>query len=244
MRKKIQEYLFEIERQKGISILYACEAGSRVWGFPSVDSDYDVRFIYMKHPVIEHYLALNVENMRDVVEYKNEEPFDFDGWDLRKSLKLLKKCNPSLYEWLEAPEEFVYWKDADFVKMMKEVMPKYYSYPALCYHYLHMAKGNYRDYLQGEEVWRKKYFYVLRPMLAVMYLMEFNKVPPLHFEDLVEATVYPGKVYDAIRALLFEKLAGNELDIGPRIPEISDYINENLSILSNRAPERDLLSHA
>lgn len=232
MKKNIQDFLLSFEGQRDIFILYACEAGSRVWGFPSKDSDYDIRFIYIQTPVIDHYLSLNVENKRDVIE-ETFGDLDFAGWDLRKALKLFKKCNPPLFEWLRAPDEYVYWRDADFFRRLKNAMREYYSYPAMCYHYLHMAKGNLRDYLQGEEVWVKKYFYVLRPMLSVMYLMEKNKIPPLAFEELVEETVHPGPVKTAIKALMFEKVSGNELSMGPRIPLISDYITQNMSIMSN-----------
>lgn len=45
--KDINSILKEVEKKNNVKILYACETGSRAWGFPSPDSDYDVRFIYM-----------------------------------------------------------------------------------------------------------------------------------------------------------------------------------------------------
>ena len=50
----IREKLMEIEHSEKCRILLAVESGSRAWGFPSPDSDYDVRFIYVRP--IEHYL--------------------------------------------------------------------------------------------------------------------------------------------------------------------------------------------
>ncbi len=229
MKKKIQEYLLEIEQRHNVTVLYACEAGSRVWGFPSKDSDYDIRFIYVRPK--DYYLTLNVENKRDVIEDKTNALLDFDGWDLRKTLKLLKKCNPPLFEWFASTT--IYMSNPDFYDSMNKIMPLYYNYPAMCYHYLHMAKGNNRDYLQREEVWLKKYFYVLRPMLAVMYLMEHNNIPPLDFMELVRHMVHPGLVEREINELLVRKMEGDELSMGPRIPAISDYIAQNLTILSN-----------
>ncbi len=237
MKKQILKQLSEIEEQYEVEILYACEAGSRVWGFPSKDSDYDIRFIYVK-PKID-YLVLNVESKRDVIEVKDNAPLrrsrpgllDFDGWDLRKALRLLKKSNPPLFEWLNSPT--VYKADSTFVAQIKQVMPRYYNYSAMCYHYLHMAKGNFRDYLYGEKVWLKKYFYVLRPMLAVMFLVEHNRAPPLNFSDLVAAMVHPGPVENEIVTLLTRKKEGEELDYGPVMPAISNYIIENLEVLSN-----------
>lgn len=229
MKKKIQEKLSEIEQRHNVVVLYACEAGSRAWGFPSQDSDYDIRFIYVRSK--HEYLALNIETQRDVIEDKTNALLDFDGWDLRKALKLLKKCNPPLFEWMRS--DIVYKQDNFFVRDMKELLPRYYDYPAMCYHYLHMAKGNNRDYLQGDEVWVKKYFYVLRPMLAVMYLMEHNKIPPLEFQELLNTVVHPGRVRNEIAELLLRKMEGDELDRGPRMPVISDYIDQNMSALAN-----------
>ena len=80
----------EIEERKKIKILYACETGSRAWGFPSPDSDYDVRFIYMHER--DWYLSLNDRD--DTVETMQGD-LDITGWDLKKSLVLLKKSNES-----------------------------------------------------------------------------------------------------------------------------------------------------
>ena len=62
MRKKIQTQLRRIEEEESIKILLAVESGSRAWGFASPDSDYDVRFIYIRR--MEDYLKL--EKVRDV----------------------------------------------------------------------------------------------------------------------------------------------------------------------------------
>ncbi len=83
MRDHILACLKEIERTHGVAILYACESGSRAWGFPSADSDYDVRFIYL-HP-LEWYLS--VVNKRDVIEIPPQEPLDVNSWNLKK------RCN-------------------------------------------------------------------------------------------------------------------------------------------------------
>ena len=93
MEEKIKKYLSDLEKEKAIEILLACETGSRVWGFPSPDSDFDVRIIY-KHEK-DWYLSLTEE--KDTIEYflENNE-IDISGWDLRKSLRLLWKSNPPL----------------------------------------------------------------------------------------------------------------------------------------------------
>lgn len=227
MDTQIRRELEYIEASNDVTILYACEAGSRVWGFESKDSDYDIRFIYVRE--LNHYLSLNVETKRDVIEYKEAGFLDFDGWDIRKALKLFKKCNPPLFEWLNSPT--IYYKNDNFYNDLKELMPRYYNYRAMCYHYYHMAEGNYRTYLQGDEIWLKKYFYVLRPLLSVLYLMRLDEPPPLDFDTLVNTMVNNNKAYSAIGRLLKLKRHGFELSAGPRIPEISGYIDGHMDAL-------------
>ena len=91
----IREKLMEIEHSEKCRILLAVESGSRAWGFPSPDSDYDVRFIYVRP--IEHYLKL--EQTRDVIELPINDLLDMNGWDLKKALCLLHRSNPTVFEW-------------------------------------------------------------------------------------------------------------------------------------------------
>ena len=101
MEKEILKRIAEVEATENVTIFYACESGSRAWGFPSADSDYDVRFIYLRKP--DWYLSIDVEDKRDVIERPINDELDISGWDLRKALKLLWKSNPPLLEWLVSP---------------------------------------------------------------------------------------------------------------------------------------------
>lgn len=171
MKQRIEDELTKIEVENGVRILYACESGSHAWGFPSIDNDYDVRFIYV-HPT-EWYLS--IIDKRDVIE-KADGLLDLSGWELRKALRLFRKSNPALLEWLQSP---VTYREATTIPaIMKEMMGSTFSSRSSLYHYLNMAKGNLREYLQGEFVNSKKYFYVLRPILACMWIEEYRTIPP------------------------------------------------------------------
>lgn len=152
MDERIQDALSTIEREEGVRVLYACESGSRAWGFESADSDYDVRFLYL-HPT-PWYLC--VRPGRDVIERPVDGGLDLSGWDLRKAVGLLSKSNPPLFEWLQSP--IVYREVESATRRLRELIPEYYSPVASYHHYLHMAQGNLRDYLRGDVVWVKKYF--------------------------------------------------------------------------------------
>jgi len=226
VRTQIRAELERIEREEGVCVIYGCESGSRAWGFESHDSDYDVRFLCV-HPTPWY---LRVIPGRDVVERPIDGILDISGWDLRKALQLLQKSNPPLLEWLQSP--IVYRERTGVVRRIRDLMPKYYE-PAAChYHYLHMAQGNYRDYLQGDTVWLKKYFYVLRPVLACLWIERGYGVVPIEFHTLVERVLDDGDVKTAVQDLVRRKRAGEELDRAPRIPQISDFLARELDRLA------------
>lgn len=100
-----------------------------------------------------------------------------------------------------------------------------------------MAEGNYREYLKGEIVWVKKYFYVLRPLLAINWIEKESSVVPMEFGALVERCVRSPELKDAIEKLLERKRKGYELDRGPRIPAISDFVERELERLANNVIE-------
>ena len=224
----ILERLAVIEHTEAVRILYACESGSRAWGFASPDSDYDVRFIYVRPR--DWYLSIDLEHRRDVIERPIEGVLDINGWELRKALQLMRKSNPPLFEWLHSP--LVYRAQPGFREAMLALTPTYYSSLGCAWHYLHMARGNDRVYLHGEQVRLKKYLYVLRPLLAVRWLESGRGVVPMPFRELVETQIPPGELRDAIKHLLRLKQSGEEMAWGPRIPALSEWVKAELARLA------------
>ena len=99
MEDIIRKKLKEIEQKENVKIIMAVESGSRAWGFASPDSDYDVRFVYVRRP--EDYLRL--EKTKDVIEWQLDDVLDINGWDLKKALQLMHDSNPSIFEWCASP---------------------------------------------------------------------------------------------------------------------------------------------
>ncbi len=229
--ERIRDALCRIEVAHDVRVLYAVESGSRAWGFASADSDYDVRFIYAHRP--EWYLS--VQRRRDVIERPLEHELDVSGWDVTKALGLFGKSNPPLLEWLQSP--IVYLETGSLAERLRELAEHHASPSACLHHYLHMASNNYREYLRSEQVWLKKYFYVLRPVLACGWIQEHDTLPPVEFETLVEDRL-PNRLRPAVEDLLQRKRAGDELTVGPRIPEVSDFLDTELERLGNVARAR------
>ncbi|MBN2448988.1 MAG: nucleotidyltransferase domain-containing protein, partial [Lentisphaeria bacterium] len=173
---------------------------------------------------------LTIQHKRDVIERAVDGGLDISGWDLPKSLELLRKSNPPLLEWLQSP--IVYREVGTAAAKLRELMPRYYAPTSCLYHYLHMARGNSRQYLQGDVVWVKKYFYVLRPVLACLWIERGFGVVPTEFRILVNRLVGDPTLRAAIDDLLARKRAGQELDQGPRLPRVSDFLDRELSRLA------------
>ena len=203
MTDTILQKLQQLERDESIKILYACESGSRAWGFESTDSDYDVRFIYVR-PKDEY---LNIIESPDYTGLPVNEVLDIAGWDLKKTLKLFLKSNSTLYEWLQSP--IVYQQDRLFVSELKELMPKYFSLRAGAHHYLSMAYNTFRDDLQTDQLKMKRYFYALRPILACLWILKHGGVPPMEFSKL-RVLITDGDIQKTIESLLSKKKIAGE----------------------------------
>ena len=227
IESQIQILLNELENQESVKILFACESGSRAWGFESTDSDYDVRFIYVRPR--DWYLT--IDEGRDVIERPISDLIDLSGWDIRKALKLLRKSNPPLLEWFQSP--IIYHENFKVLGWLKEEMYRSYSPTSCMYHYLHMAQGNFRDYLQRKEVRLKKYFYVLRPVLACLWIEQNNGPVPMEFETLLNGLIPNGPLYQEISTLLGRKKKGEELDFGPAIPILNEFLELEIGRLES-----------
>lgn len=216
IEKEISEKLSEIEKTEGVRILHAVESGSRAWGFASPDSDYDVRFVYVRPG--EDYLR--IDEPRDVIEWQMDEVLDINGWDLKKALRQFAKGNATLYEWSGSP--VVYRTTADWEKI-REVSGQYFSEKAAVYHYYGTANSTLQGYLQGERVRYKKYFYALRPLLAARFIETHHTAPPVRFSDLLDADLAP-ELRAAIDALLEMKKKMTEGEEHLQIPVIRAFI--------------------
>lgn len=237
MREAIMQRLTEVEDRHGVRVLYAIESGSRAWGFPSPDSDYDVRFLYV-HPR-DWYLSVN--EARDVIE-EGVDAMDFDvaGWDLRKTLRLFLKANPALWEWLVSP--ITYRDEGGVAERLRAIAMESYSLKALAHHYLSIAREKERRTVASKaRVKAKKYVYVLRPLLALRWLDENASLPPMAMPEIMSGVTLPKDVRQAILDLVKHKATTPEGAFVDRIPRLDEWMEEAYEqgrIYADRAPVR------
>ena len=233
MRPRIIERLKSIEQSEAIKIVLAVESGSRGWGFASKDSDWDVRFLYVRS--YEWYLS--IDDGRDTLEYPETAQLDVCGWDIKKALRLFRKSNPPLLEWLRSP--IMYLEQTSAARRMRDISAHYFHPRSCIHHYLHMAAGNFREYLRGDFVKVKKYFYVLRPVLACQWIMRTNTMAPMEFEQLLDTQIANGILRADIDELLARKRNGDELDRGPLIRSLNDFLEEQIAFFEDYVKKKD-----
>lgn len=226
MIEEIKKELSRLEKEGEIKILLAVESGSRAWGFASTDSDWDVRYIYINR--LDWYLK--IDELKDSQEEILPNDIDLAGWELKKALRLFRKSNPPMLEWLRSP--IIYLEQFSTAQTLRELSEKYFNPKSCMHHYLSMAKGNFREYLHTDSVRTKKYFYVLRPVLACDWIRQTNTMPPIEFEKLVNSQVTDEKIRKEIDELLKRKIAGDELKEEPKVQILNDFLEQKIEFYS------------
>lgn len=231
---EILRRLQKASEEHDVRIVLAVESGSRAWGFASPNSDFDVRFIYARPA--DWYVAVDLEERRDVIEYGITDDIDLNGWDLRKALRLFWKSNPAFVEWIQSPIRYI--EQGGFAEGARRLLPDVYARESGMYHYRSMAKTNHRGYLREAVVPLKKYFYVLRPLLSVRWIERHGGAAPLEFQRLLTLIEDQPALVADILALLERKRTAPEMGTGPRIASVDAFIAAELERLEAMRPEK------
>ncbi|MEV4686588.1 nucleotidyltransferase domain-containing protein [Microbacterium sp. LWH3-1.2] len=202
---EIDRRLESVAAEHGVRVPWAIESGSRAWGFPSPDSDYDCRFLFVGPR--ERYLTLWPG--RDVIETPLDDVFDVNGWDLPKALTLIARGNATAVEWLRSP--IVYGGDTAFRRDLLTYAAAVVERSAIARHYLHVARRQQK----GAQT-LKRFFYVLRPAAALRWLADHpdDALPPMDLPTLLSETTVPDEIRGAAAELITLKSVTRELGSG------------------------------
>ncbi|MFT9598259.1 nucleotidyltransferase domain-containing protein [Mesobacillus sp.] len=235
MKDHIITVLNQIEKEYEVKILYACDAGSRALGFASPDSDYDIRFIYIHKK--DWYLS--IDQQKDVIEIPKEDPLstivdpklDMVGWELTKTLRLFRKSNPSLLEWLNS--KYVYCNHAYLAEKLKSMQDTVISHKAYINHHLNLVTRNVID-MQKKKEWRGKvYLYILRSILSAKWLQIHRQTPPVEFMELL-SILENAPVKREVKDLLWKKQIGERYSIEKNLI-LNDFIEQEIKLLASYA---------
>ena len=230
MKEQIKKHLTQIEQEKEIKILLACETGSRAWGFPSPDSDYDIRMIYV-HPT-DWYLSLTEK--KDTIERMLEDnELDITGWDLRKTLRLLWKSNPPLLERIQSP--ILYQHDEAFTREINGLAKNCYSRIATMHHYLSMARKCNEEVVSEEKFKLKKFFYALRTATVCKWILEKKEIPPIEFAKLLDGLAIEQHLADRIKELIALKATVGEAYLHQGEADLLNFIQDCIAAAEENA---------
>ena len=223
MQIRIVAELEDVERQQAVEIVLAVESGSRAWGFPSLDSDHDVRFLYLRRR--DAYLS--VFAAPDVIAHALDAVLDVNGWDVQKALRLMSGSNPTLLEWLTSPLR--YRPDGAIAARLLDAARAVAHLPSFAYHYDRLARRSFTEISAAAEVRLKTYCYALRAALALAWIRERQAPPPMDLSNLLDGTSVATGVRESIDVLVGRKAQSTEKDVGARIPELDRLIGAILA---------------
>ena len=233
VRSEIEQRLARAASEDGVRLLLAVESGSRAWGFPSPDSDYDVRFLYVRPR--RDYLSL--QPVRDVVERPIVDEIDLNGWDIRKALGLMLKHNAVLSEWMCSPIRYI--ADDPVVAQLRALTGQHFNPRGYALHYANLGRANAdRWFRQEGAIPVKRYFYALRPALAIRALrIDPSRRPPMHMQALMERCDLGADMIRKIEELIALKAKTHEAGNAIRLPELEQLVSDELS-RAGEVPER------
>jgi len=245
MKQKIKKLCEQIEKQNNIKILFAIENGSRAWRMESKDSDYDVRFVYVKP--IEEYLQINAP--KEVISMAFDKNLkecsvqgsliDISGFDVFKYLELLSKSNPTTIEWITS--DIVYYGKQN--KTFKEFTTKNFDKVALFHFYKSMCKNNYLKYIKsGNLVTYKKYLYSYRGLINAKWVKHKKTIPPIIFKDTINKMkdIIPKEIADELNNIIKLKASKKEKDIIKNIKHMDSYLETFLKENSNFPKQKQI----
>jgi predicted nucleotidyltransferase len=225
--RRIDGRLADIRAEHGVSIPWAVESGSRAWGFPSPDSDYDCRFVFVR-PIDQH---LTPWPRRDVIETPLDDVLDVNGWELGKALKLLLKGNSVIIEWLKSP--VVYGGDPAFRDALLGFGERFADRQVIARHYLHMGQRQRRKHFTDHaSVPQKKIFYALRPAAALRWLRLRPEavIAPMHFPTLMRECDPPEALAALVEDLMARKAISHEMGTEALPPAIGAFIDQEFDL--------------
>lgn len=216
MRERITEKLKDIERDQDVTILYSCESGSRAWQFASPDSDYDVRFIYIRKAA--DYLSISEKD--EQLSFPIVDELDIYGWDIRKLLRLMRRSNVTPFEWMQSST--IYRDNPEFVTALSELAGNYFDARANACHYLGIVRTMTGGNMDELNVTVKSLFYILRSLLSAMWNIERREIAPLTIYRLME--LLPDSLQMETEALIALKATLPEKQEIKASPALKQYI--------------------
>ena len=218
INKEIIKTIRRTESEQGVRIPLAIESGSRAWGYASLDSDYDCRFIFVRS--VDDYLS--VYEKKDTISYVPDKVFDINGWDLKKFIAHIVKSNAVAFEWLKS--EVIYIKNGSVADNLMNLAKIFFNPVAVCWHYLSLAEKKLGEITELNYVSIKTILYILRPLACIRFIRKNNDIPHMNFVKNLDSIEMAKEVRVLTDELIKLKSSVNESETINLNPVLMNYI--------------------
>lgn len=161
----MNEQLLQAVEEHPYALLFATISGAHLYGFPSPDSDYDLRGVHILPA--EEVMGLFPD--RDTIEISKKEDIELDlvTHDIQKFFGLLLKANGYVLEQLYSPLVVHTTPEHEELKSIaKNCVTRHHSH-----HYFGFAENQWRLFQKEEPPRVKPLLYVFRVLLTGIHLM-------------------------------------------------------------------------
>ena len=238
----IMQILRDIETEYNVVIIFAVCVGSRASGIHIETSDYDIRFVFVTKDQIKYTLK---KNLGTITKFSKDAKYDCQGWDIMKTIELMQQSNSSLVEWLQSP--LILIDRFDFRSNSLKIIKQMHTHVSLMYHYYHMAKRNWSDWITDQtDIIFKKYFQIIIPTASLHYIMnEYDKHPDeslqiiLNLEELLSKICHdmPEQTYSDILHLIDMKRQSSNTETIKPIQSIHDWFNFQMNRFNEKTSD-------
>lgn len=219
IKNEIITILKEIEKEKNVKIIYACDIGSHTSGYAVKNSDYDIRFIYIQDT--RKYLSLS--EPKEVIEreiVKSNQKYDIVGFDIKKTLSHIAKSNMQIWTWLYSPSVFI---TSDIAEQIKNILTFYENKKKILFQY----SAWFKSYVKRNESDKIKVKYYLNILIRLNEC--FNYINGKFTFQTVDNVNYSESINKTFLSLLNKRQ--NNIEIIERIPELDTFIEERIEYL-------------
>ena len=170
-------------KNRGVKPVYITVSGSHLYGFPSKDSDIDIRCCHIEDTKSFFHLS----TPSDIIQWKSEienegvkTPIEFESMEIRKVIGLAMGNNSNILEHIFSknllttePREFLRLKELTKQSISKVIYNPYNG----------MAEFNYRKFIESmnptfDDKLVKKYLYVMRAYLVGAHALLTGEIEP------------------------------------------------------------------
>lgn len=160
----VHQILEKIEKENDVKIVFACEAGSRIYGYDNETSDFDIRFIYIRKK--EKYFQF--DDTEELVIRGSQKNVEYIGFDIKKALKNISEKKMEIWAWFKSPIIYI---NTEKAHRIQKILPEYFARRELFF--LYLGYCNKVEKMEVDKPFKIKNF--ILPALKLVALSQYAR---------------------------------------------------------------------